>query len=148
MKEETMSDISPDFTKADHVTKGQRSFPCSLTKQAPVLLFVLALSAPCKVGASTCYGAVGNGRLAGGVQLPLQGQNFAAYSRAGVELGRTYVHSMVRQVVVDAYASLEKTTPEKTYVYGETGLVHGGPIRPHHTHQAGLSVDFMVPVLD
>lgn len=38
--------------------------------------------------------------------------------------------------------------PAKHYVYGETGLAHGGQIRPHRTHQAGLSVDFMVPVLD
>ncbi|MYN39650.1 hypothetical protein GTP55_09720 [Duganella sp. FT109W] len=36
----------------------------------------------------------------------------------------------------------------KTFVYGETGLAQGGPIRPHKTHQAGLSVDFMVPVLN
>jgi penicillin-insensitive murein endopeptidase len=38
--------------------------------------------------------------------------------------------------------------PDKTYVYGETGLAHGGPIPPHRTHQAGLSVDFLVPVLN
>lgn len=38
--------------------------------------------------------------------------------------------------------------PDKTYVYGETGFSRGGPIRPHRTHQAGLSIDFMVPVLN
>jgi penicillin-insensitive murein endopeptidase len=38
--------------------------------------------------------------------------------------------------------------PDKTFVYGETGFAQGGPIRPHHTHQSGISVDFMVPVLD
>jgi penicillin-insensitive murein endopeptidase len=80
--------------------------------------------------------------------LPLSGNNFAAYSRLGVESGRTYVHSLVRQVVLDAYAGLEKTAPGKTYVYGETGFAHGGDISPHRSHQNGLSVDFMVPVLD
>jgi penicillin-insensitive murein endopeptidase len=34
------------------------------------------------------------------------------------------------------------------FVYGETGWKSGGRIRPHRTHQNGLSVDFMVPVLD
>ncbi|HEX2972340.1 MAG TPA: penicillin-insensitive murein endopeptidase, partial [Tepidisphaeraceae bacterium] len=96
----------------------------------------------------TCYGSAANGKLVGGVQLPLRGDNFVAYSRVGVDLGRTYVHSTVRQVVLDAYASVQKAMPGKTFVYGETGFSHGGPIRPHHTHQAGLSVDFMVPVLD
>jgi penicillin-insensitive murein endopeptidase len=103
---------------------------------------------PCLVNASTCYGTAGNGRLSGGVQLPPQGDNFFAYSVLGVELGRTYVHNRVRQAVLDAYANVRKTMPDKTYVYGETGFAHGGPIRPHRTHQAGLSVDFMVPVLN
>nr|WP_229482128.1 penicillin-insensitive murein endopeptidase [Massilia sp. JS1662] len=98
--------------------------------------------------ASTCYGTVSNGRLAGGMQLPPQGENFAAYSLKGVEMGRTYVHSQVGQAVVDAYANIRHTLPDKTYVYGETGFAHGGPIPPHRTHQAGLSVDFMVPVLN
>lgn len=117
-------------------------------KQAALVVSVLALCMPCLVNASTCYGAVGNGRLSDGVQLPPQGDNFVAYSVLGVELGRTYVHNLVRQAVLDAYANVRKTMPDKAYVYGETGFAHGGPIRPHHTHQAGLSVDFMVPVLN
>lgn len=116
-------------------------------KQA-LIVSMLALCMPYPVNASTCYGAVGNGRLAGGVQLPPQGDNFVAYSPVGVELGRTYVHNLVRQAVLGAYANVRKTMPDKTYVYGETGFSRGGPIRPHRTHQAGLSVDFMVPVLN
>lgn len=49
---------------------------------------------------------------------------------------------------MDAYAALEKTMPDKVFVYGETGLANGGRFRPHRTHQNGLSVDFMVPVID
>jgi penicillin-insensitive murein endopeptidase len=82
------------------------------------------------------------------VQLPAQGDNFVAYSVLGIELGRTYVHGLVRQAVLDSYANVRKIMSDKVYVYGETGFAHGGPIRPHRTHQAGLSVDFMVPVLD
>jgi penicillin-insensitive murein endopeptidase len=58
------------------------------------------------------------------------------------------VHQTVRDVVVDAYATLAASRPELTFVYGETGLAHGGPFPPHRTHQNGLSVDFMVPVRD
>jgi penicillin-insensitive murein endopeptidase len=32
-------------------------------------------------------------------------------------------------------------------MYAETGWPQGGPFQPHRTHQNGLSVDFMVPVL-
>ena len=114
----------------------------------PHLLAVLLSCMPVFAEASTCYGSVANGRLSDGVQLPTSGDNFLAYSLVGVELGRTYVHSRVRQTVLDAYAELQKTMPDKTFVYGETGFARGGRIRPHRTHQSGLSVDFMVPVLN
>jgi len=113
-------------------------------------VFLLAFTV-CRLGsvhASTCYGTPAQGRLADGTRLPTSGNNFVAYSRMGADLGRTYVHSLVRQVVLDAYAGLAKTTPGKVYVYGETGLAHGGAISPHRSHQNGLSVDFMVPVLN
>lgn len=111
-------------------------------------LLVLTVSATSPVHASTCYGTPAQGRLVDGVRLPLGGHNFSAYSSLGVAAGRTYVHGLVHQVVLDAYAALENTAAGKTYVYGETGLAHGGAIRPHRSHQNGLSVDFMVPVLD
>ena len=80
--------------------------------------------------------------------LPSKGANFSAYSSLASTLGRTYVHSNVRDVVVATYAALEKTAPTKVFVYGETGWASGGRFRPHRTHQNGLSVDFMVPVTD
>lgn len=123
------------------------TFVTRIWKRA-LVVSMLALCLPCLVNASTCYGVVGNGRLSDGVQLPPQGDNFVAYSVLGVELGRTYVHNLVHQAVLDAYANVRKTMPDKTHVYGETGFAHGGPMRPHRTHQAGLSVDFMVPVLN
>lgn len=103
---------------------------------------------PGPVRASTCYGTIAEGRLQGGVQLPPRGENFVAYSPIGVEMGRTYLHGVIRQVVLDAYAELRRTAPGKTYVYGETGLAHGGRITPHRTHQNGTSIDFMVPAMD
>lgn len=97
---------------------------------------------------SICYGSTANGRLTGGVALPEEGPNFRSYSGLGNLLGRTYVHSTVRDVVLNTYSNLAKDYPEKVFVYGETGWKDGGSFKPHKTHQNGLSVDFMVPVVD
>jgi penicillin-insensitive murein endopeptidase len=97
---------------------------------------------------SQCFGTAGNGRLEGGVQLPDSGKNFSAYSSLASTLGRNHVHSKVRTVVLAAYDAVMKTMPDVVFVYGETGWAKGGRIRPHRTHQNGLSVDFMVPVRD
>lgn len=63
-------------------------------------------------------------------------------------MGRTYVHSTVHAVIVEAYTEAGKTTPETVFVYGETGKENGGVFDPHKTHRNGLSVDFMVPVVN
>jgi penicillin-insensitive murein endopeptidase len=97
---------------------------------------------------SVCHGRPGAGRLENAVQLPARGRNFIAYSEEGVQRGRTYLHSRIVATVLDTYASLERSAPGKLFVYGETGLATGGPMPPHHTHQNGLSIDFMVPVVD
>jgi penicillin-insensitive murein endopeptidase len=111
------------------------------------LILTLPLATASAAG-STCYGAPGQGRLQGGVPLPSQGQNYVPYSTLGVALGRTYVHQTVRDIVVDAYEAMRISAPEKRFMYGETGLATGGPFKPHRTHQSGISVDFMVPVID
>ena len=97
---------------------------------------------------SQCYGSTSNGRLVGGVQLPNTGKNFESYNWIGSILGRTYVHSKVKQVIVDSYHRIKTISPNKVYKYAETGFKNGGVFKPHKTHQNGLSVDFMVPVLN
>jgi penicillin-insensitive murein endopeptidase len=97
---------------------------------------------------SVCFGSAAKGRLENGVTLPTSGSNFSSFSTSASVAGRTFVHAKVRETVVAAYKSLENAAPAKVFVYGETGWKSGGRIRPHRTHQNGLSVDFMVPVLD
>lgn len=97
---------------------------------------------------STCYGTTSNGRLEHAVKLPSQGKNFISYSPMAEAAGRTYVHSTVKEIVVAAYAQLEKDTPSKVYKYAETGFKHGGLFKPHKTHRNGLSVDFITPVIN
>jgi penicillin-insensitive murein endopeptidase len=112
-----------------------------------LLISVLFLPAA-PPAASTCYGTTSNGALQNGCKLPPSGANFSSYSSLGGGLGRTWVHCTVDRVILDSYADLESSHPEKRFVYGETGWEHGGSFAPHKTHQNGLSVDFMVPVVD
>lgn len=111
-----------------------------------VSLLAVAICLASPASASTCYGTPADGRLEGGVSLPLAGENFQAYSPVGWMLGRTHVHDRVRDALLDAWLRLEKTTPGTSFVYGETGWPRGGPMRPHRTHRNGTSVDLMVPV--
>ncbi|MDE1460971.1 penicillin-insensitive murein endopeptidase [Spartinivicinus poritis] len=97
---------------------------------------------------STCYGTTANGRLQNGVQLPSEGENFIGYSIVAQLAGRTYVHSSVKAIIVNAYAQLKQSLPDKVFKYAETGFSEGGKFSPHKTHQNGLSVDFMVPVVN
>ncbi len=95
---------------------------------------------------STCYGTLAKGSLKNGVALPLTGTNFQAYSALAASLGRTFVHSTVRDIVVESYQTLQDSYPNQQFVYAETGLPEGGYFKPHKTHQNGLSIDFFVPV--
>lgn len=97
---------------------------------------------------SVCYGTTGNGRLEHGVQLPASGKNFISYGTLPDLAGRTYVHSTVRNIVVDAYGMVARSAPGKVFKYAETGFAKGGRFKPHKTHRNGLSVDFMVPVIN
>ena len=113
-----------------------------------LLIALLCLSAPLVAKDSTCYGTTKKGRIEDAVKLPDSGPNFISYGNLPELAGRTYVHSQVRDVIVSAFKSLEKEQAGKVYKYAETGGRLGGEFWPHKTHQNGLSVDFMVPVLD
>ena len=113
-----------------------------------IYILIVLLSFPSYSIESTCYGTTSNGSLENGVQLPSEGVNFEGYSSIAAITGRTYVHSSVRDIVIEAYQRLEKMEPDKVYKYAETGFEDGGQFKPHKTHRNGLSVDFMTPVLD
>jgi len=97
---------------------------------------------------SVCYGSSSDGSLEGGVKLPGEGKNYISYSKTAEIVGRTYVHSKVRDIILVSYQWLEKETPGNVYKYAETGFKEGGQFKPHKTHRNGLSVDFMVPVVN
>jgi len=112
------------------------------------LMAILFNVLPINAQESTCYGTSQNGRLENGVKLPVSGKNFISYSRDKEIQSRTYVHSLVKKIVVESYDTLAQTYPKKLFKYAETGFKNGGGFEPHKTHQNGLSIDFMVPVVD
>jgi len=109
---------------------------------------LLALFSSQVLADSTCFGTTVAGRLEQACNLPRSGKNFSTYSSVLRLAGRTYVHCDVHDVLLEAYSTLESTNPDTVFVYGETGKKRGGRFKPHKTHQNGLSVDFMTPVLD
>jgi penicillin-insensitive murein endopeptidase len=123
-----------------------------LPELATTFLLILSIALPSQVFSaaqvSTCYGTPSKGSLKNGAVLPEQGKNFKPFTSLAVMLGRTYVHSTVKSVVVESYQELAKQFPDTIFMYGETGWQEGGKFAPHRTHKNGTSVDFMVPVLD
>lgn len=125
---------------------------CKKTEQQivrPLLLTALIALVPSAAlsKTSTCYGTTSNGKLESGAQLPSKGNNYTSYSVLARMAGRTYVHSEVKEIIIDAYKALETDQPGKVFKYAETGFKNGGQFKPHKTHRNGLSVDFMTPVI-
>jgi len=77
---------------------------------------------------SICYGTTASGRLENGVQLPRSGPNFVTYSDVARIVGRAYVHSEVREIILAAYKLMEQEQPSKVYEYAETGFKEGGAV--------------------
>lgn len=97
-------------------------------------------------GPSRCTGNLVSGHLVAGRRPPYSGDNFHAYSVFGYLIGRTFMHSAVRDTLVDAYADLFRQHQELRFVYAESAWPFGGYFPPHKTHANGTAVDFLVPV--
>jgi len=96
---------------------------------------------------SVSHGKSWQGYLEHGKRLPGSGDNFSGVSHLLMALGRNGVHSALRKTVINTYDTLHKCKPDYRYLYGECGWVKGGKFWPHNTHQNGLIIDFMVPVI-
>lgn len=121
------------------------------------LLFVAdgTASAATKAGAArsdveltqaVSFGGGGCGKVEGAVQVPCEGPNFEIFADTSCLAGRNYLHPLVQQTVVAAFAALATKAPLRQWQFGETGYQKGGPLWPHRSHQNGLSADFFVPV--
>ncbi|MEM1320251.1 MAG: hypothetical protein AAGG75_08340 [Bacteroidota bacterium] len=97
--------------------------------------------------ASQSHGHVAKGRIVNSKRIPYRGANYTTYSFLGYLGGRTFVHDKVRELVLTTYDACLESHPDRQFILGETGHRSGGRFLPHRTHQNGLSVDFMSPLL-
>lgn len=98
-------------------------------------------------GTSKSIGTVNNGRLENGIPFPFLGKNFHYFDTISYLQKRAFVHEKVYQLVLATYDSLYSINPSYRFGLMECSNENGGKIWPHKTHQNGLSVDFMSPLL-
>jgi penicillin-insensitive murein DD-endopeptidase len=96
---------------------------------------------------SIAKGTVFNGSLENGKLLPFSGSNYQYFDTVSYLLGRAFVHENVKKCLLASYQNLEPIFPKHRFILMESANECGGKLAPHRTHQNGLSVDFMMPLL-
>ena len=97
--------------------------------------------------ASAAIGTVGNGTLQHAKLMPYKGKNFIYFDRDSYLAGRGFLHGSARQSVLATYDSLSRVLPHRYFNIMECSNEKGGEMFPHKTHQTGMSIDFMMPLL-
>jgi penicillin-insensitive murein endopeptidase len=96
---------------------------------------------------SKSLGAVSNGKMTNGKLIPFYGNNFSYFDKESYLGGRGYVNSKVLATILSSYKQLEKLVSNRHFYIMESSNKEGGKLYPHRTHQNGLSVDFMMPLI-
>jgi penicillin-insensitive murein DD-endopeptidase len=97
---------------------------------------------------SVSEGTVGNGKLINGHRIPFKGNNYEYFSSFSYNiLNRGYVNGVVKDAVLNTYKECESFCPDMKFIIMECSHKTGGRIKPHRTHQNGLSIDFGTPLL-
>lgn len=96
---------------------------------------------------SRSTGTVSNGTLQNGKLIPFEGNNYQYFDTSSYLNDRAFVSDKVKKVLLDTYKELEREVPGRKFYIMECSDKNGGKIFPHRTHQNGLSVDFMVPLV-
>jgi len=97
---------------------------------------------------SISEGSVGDGRLINGNLIPYSGKNFCYFSLISYyPCGDAYLNSKLLTTIVDAYEECDSTCPGICFRLMECSRKNGGKMQLHLSHQNGLSVDFMTPLI-
>lgn len=97
--------------------------------------------------ASVAVGTVSSGSLEHGKLVPYKGKNFMYFDRESYLEGRAFLHGDVLTSVLGSYDSLARINPNRFFNIMECANEEGGELFPHRTHQNGMSVDFMMPLV-
>lgn len=96
---------------------------------------------------SKSVGSVSNGSLINGKLLPFSGTNFRYFDTTSYLNKRAFVNDKLLKTIISCYNECEHVFPGHSFCLMECSNEKGGKIAPHHTHQNGLSIDFMTPLL-
>jgi penicillin-insensitive murein DD-endopeptidase len=96
---------------------------------------------------SKSLGTVSKGTLENGKLIPFKGENFRYFDTLSYISGRAFLNENVKQTVLETYKDLERQLPERRFFVMESSNKNGGELFPHRSHQNGLSIDFMMPLI-
>ena len=96
---------------------------------------------------SISKGKVEKGSLKNGKLIPFNGKNYRYFDTSSYLGGRAFLNDKVLKTTLETYKKLETLHPKRKFCTMECSHKHGGKLFPHKTHQNGLSVDFMMPLL-
>lgn len=96
---------------------------------------------------SVSKGTAGKGSLENGKLLPYYGPNFFYFDSSSYVNGRAFLNDKILLSLLSTYVAMDQLAPYRMYGVMECSLETGGKLYPHRTHQNGLSVDFMMPLI-
>jgi penicillin-insensitive murein endopeptidase len=121
--------------------------PESRSEAEPALV-APPISAPQKAldpSASTSIGTPGDGRLEGGVPLPMQGKGFRFNDRRSSDA--RYATAEVIAAIMRAARVVDTALPGSELVVNDISLPQGGPIDHHGSHRVGRDADILFYML-
>ncbi|TND03191.1 MAG: hypothetical protein FD123_3974 [Bacteroidetes bacterium] len=96
---------------------------------------------------SKSTGTEGAGALEHAKLAPFSGPNYRYFDEGSYLGGRAFMNHRMKNTLLASYAEMETLCPGRIFSYMECSQEHGGHIPGHRTHQHGLSVDLMVPLV-
>lgn len=96
---------------------------------------------------SIIHGTEGAGSLEHGKLFPFSGSNFRYFDTISYLEGHAFMSDKMLNTLLASYKELEQSVHGRQFSCMESGLRNGGPIPGHRTHQCGLSVDLMAPLV-
>jgi penicillin-insensitive murein endopeptidase len=127
-----------------HAADSDRAEPAAPDAGDPAEQVRRVLALPGSV--STSLGGPAGGRIRGAVALPDSGPGYKHNPRRPYEARFGTVETV--QSIMRAAAVVERELAGSTLVVNDLGLIEGGPIVQHGSHQAGRDVDVLFYLLD
>jgi penicillin-insensitive murein endopeptidase len=141
--EDEGENISSNPIPAQYPPRDPRTY-----QMKPLLLFFsLFILHSFSYSQSTSSGSPSNGTLVNGAKVPFKGDNYKYFDKMSYSMNRCYLNDKILLIVQESYEKLKEYYPDRMFYIMECSNKHGGPMKPHSTHQNGTSIDFMSPLI-